>query len=408
MDVGNLSERMEGLLGYMREAGYSASYIIKLRTEINWLERNGEPFGSYEEACSAREAGTNSLRVRHGYRATYGIFWKFDVLGECPDRRTPGFPSRRGAYHSLEPGFSEVIDAFRCSESASALEKSTVYGAASSCACFMLAMQERGCSALDDVTEDDVIAHFTGEDEGRPAFSRSYGRNVATVLAADLGGMTASARRVLAMLPKPPRRRKNVQYLRPEEVDAVDRALGDPASGLCLRDRAIGRLLLHTGMRASDVAALSFGDIDWSLDEIRMTQRKTGAPLTLPLTAEVGNAIFDYVELERPEGGDRVFLSRDGRRAPISGGAVCGICSKIYDAAGIRLGPGDRRGSHVFRHRAATAMVGAGVPLPVASAVLGHEDPASIDSYLHADVAHLKQCAIDVSRFAVAKGVFGS
>lgn len=408
MDVGNLSERTEGLLGYMREAGYSASYIIKLRTEVNWLERNGGPFGSYEEACSAREAETSSPYVRRGYRATYGILWRFDVLGEYPDRRTPGFPPKRGAYHGLEPGFSGVIDAFRRSGSASALEKSTVDGAASSCACFMLAMQERGRSTLDEITEDDVIAHFTDETEGKPAFSRSYSRNVTTVLAADLGDMTAGARRVLAMLPKPPRRRENIQYLRPGETEAVDRALEDPASGLCLRDRAIGRLLLHTGMRASDVAALSLGDIDWSQDEIRMAQRKTGSPLTLPLTAEVGNAIFDYVELERPEGGTRVFLSRDSRQAPISGSAVCGICSKIYDAAGIRLGPGDRRGSHVFRHRAATAMVGAGVPLPVASAVLGHEDPASIDSYLHADMAHLRQCAIDVSRFPVAEGVFGS
>lgn len=408
MDVGKISERMEGLLAYMREAGYSAGYIIKLKTEINWLERNGGGFASYEEACAARVSETDSPYVRHSHRAAYGILWRFDVLGEYPDRRTPGFPQRRGAYHALEPGFRKVIDAFRRSESASALERSTVDGAASSCACFMLAMQERGRSALDDVTEGDVVAHFTDESEGKPAFSRSYSRNVTTVLAADLGDMTAGARRVLAMLPKPPRRRKNVQYLRPEEVEAVAGALGDPASGLCLRDRAVGRLLLHTGMRASDVAALSFGDIDWSLDEIRMTQRKTGAPLVLPLTAEVGNAIFDYVELGRPEGGERVFLSRDGRRAPISGSAVCGICSKIYDAAGIRLGTGDRRGSHVFRHRAATAMVGGGVPLPVASAVLGHEDPTSIDSYLHADFEHLRTCAIDVSRFPVAEGVFGS
>ena len=392
----------------MHEAGYSASYIVRLRTEINWLERNGGRFGGYEEACVAREAETASPHVRHGFRAAYGLLWRFEVLGERPDRRTAGFPSKRGAYHSLEPGFREVIDTFRRSGSASALEKSTVDGAASSCACFMLAMQEMGRCSLDEVTEEDVIAHFVDEAEGKPAFSRSYSRNVATVLAADLGGMAAVARRVLAMLPKPPRRRENVQYLRPEGVEAVASALGDPTSGLCLRDRAIGRLLLHTGMRASDVAALAFGDIDWSLDEIRTTQRKTGAPLTLPLTAEVGNAIFDYVELERPEGGDRVFLSRDGRRAPISGSAVCGVCSKIYDAAGIRLGTGDRRGSHVFRHRAATAMVGSGVPLPVASAVLGHEDPASIDPYLHADIVHLRQCAIDVSRFPVAEGVFGS
>jgi integrase len=407
LDVENLPERMEGLIDHMRNTGYSAGYIIKLKTEINWLVRNGWKFDSYEEACEAREKETDSQYVRHGYKAAYGIFWRYDLLGECPDRRTPGFPRGRGAYFKLLPGFRAAIDAFRRGEDASDLEESTVDGAVSSCSCFMLAMQERGCLGLGDVTEGDVIAHFTDDATGEPAFSRSYSRNVTTVLAAELGDITADARRVLAMLPSPPRRRKNVQYLRAEEAEAVDRALDDPESGLCLRDRAIGRLLLNTGMRASDVAALSFGDMDWPLDEIRIKQRKTGAPLTLPLTAEVGNAIFDYVELERPEGGsDRAFLSRDGRRAPISGGTVCIVCSRIYDAAGIRLEQGDRRGSHVFRHRAATAMVGAGVPLPVASAVLGHEDPASIDSYLHADIEHLRTCAIDVSRFPAAEGVF--
>ena len=85
---------------------------------------------------------------------------------------------------------------------------------------------------------------------------------------------------------------------------------------------------------------------------------------------------------------------------------MCIVCSRIYDAAGIRLEQGDRRGSHVFRHRAATAMVGAGVPLPVASAVLGHEDPASIDSYLHADIEHLRECALDVSAFGIGEGAF--
>jgi hypothetical protein len=35
--------------------------------------------------------------------------------------------------------------------------------------------------------------------------------------------------------------------------------------------------------------------LDWEDDEIRVTQAKTGVPLVLPLSARVGNAIYDYL-----------------------------------------------------------------------------------------------------------------
>ncbi|RJW53382.1 hypothetical protein DXB25_00575 [Lachnospiraceae bacterium OM02-31] len=62
----------------------------------------------------------------------------------------------------------------------------------------------------------------------------------------------------------------------------------------------------------------------------------------------------------------------------MSSGAVWHIASKIYDAAGIRLAEGNRRGTHLFRYNVATIFVGSGIPRPVASAVLGHEDPSSL------------------------------
>jgi hypothetical protein len=55
----------------------------------------------------------------------------------------------------------------------------------------------------------------------------------------------------------------------------------------------------------------------------------------------------------------------------------------------------------------AAALIGADVPAPVVSRILGHESPASLDSYLSADVAHLRECALSVERFPVAEGVFG-
>lgn len=49
------------------------------------------------------------------------------------------------------------------------------------------------------------------------------------------------------------------------------------------------------------MAGLTLDAIDWDGDLIYITQQKTEFPLELPLTAVVGNAIYDYLTSERPQ-----------------------------------------------------------------------------------------------------------
>lgn len=147
--------------------------------------------------------------------------------------------------------------------------------------------------------------------------------------------------------------------------------------------------------------------IDWDKDEIRLIQKKTNVPLVLPLTAVIGNAIYDYIAEERPESSDpHIFLGANRPHDPVSAAAMWHIASKMYESAGIRLSDGDRRGTHLFRYNAATAFVGNGIPHPVASAVLGHENPSSLDHYTFADITHLRECALGIKKFPVREGVF--
>lgn len=63
--------------------------------------------------------------------------------------------------------------------------------------------------------------------------------------------------------------------------------------------------------------------IDWEADEIRIVQNKTDVPLILPLTAVIGNAIYDYIRSERPESSDsHIFLGVNRPHDPISPGAL--------------------------------------------------------------------------------------
>lgn len=155
------------------------------------------------------------------------------------------------------------------------------------------------------------------------------------------------------------------------------------------------------------MAALKFSDIDWEKEEIRIVQKKTGGELLLPLTAAVGNAIFDYTTQERPDSPDEhIFLCRTTPCRPISPGTVGNIAQKVYEAASIRQNKGGRKGAHLFRHNLAASFASSGIPAPVISSALGHSDPDSLNHYLSADISHLRECAIGIREFPVSEEVF--
>ena len=60
----------------------------------------------------------------------------------------------------------------------------------------------------------------------------------------------------------------------------------------------------------------------------------------------------------------------------------------------------------LVRYNAATTFISNGIPRPVASAVLGHENPSSLDYYTFADLTHLRECALSIEDFPVREGVF--
>ena len=67
----------------------------------------------------------------------------------------------------------------------------------------------------------------------------------------------------------------------------------DRDSAMGKRDFAMFSLMTTYGMRACDVVALTLDDIHWRAGLIRIRQSKTGRPLELPLTDEIGSAIQD-------------------------------------------------------------------------------------------------------------------
>jgi integrase/recombinase XerD len=157
-----------------------------------------------------------------------------------------------------------------------------------------------------------------------------------------------------------------------------------------LRDLAVILLLARLGLRASEVAHLSFEQIDWA-DGLLTITGKARREERLPLTQEVGDAIIAYIERARPRvATTRVFLTHVAPVVPLSRIAVKCIVRRALDRAGV---DSPCRGAHVLRHSAAAAMLRHGVSLAGVGAVLRHRSPSMTSHYAKVDIALLSEIA---------------
>ena len=408
MDFTNLQQHYRELLDYIKKEGYSESYIRLVYEDIKWILKNEKyrSWQSYIDVYHDRVHKSESELYKKNHRIVFGAIQQFDLYGEYPSRRIKNCFIKRGAYYQLIQEFKELIDFYKASDKLRGLKEHTIYGNASAASSFLYAMQKKGIQSLDCINEEDVLSFFL-DSEGKVSKCSSYKKQIAAVFKAGIGWKEKECQILLAYLPPIRPKRKNIQFLTSEEVESIHALLDDRNSGLSLRDRAIGKLLFFTGIRSCDIAGMELSFIDWDADEIHFPQQKTGQPLVLPLTATIGNSIYDYLMNERPESSDdHLFLGAVYPHYPFEAGAVWHQAVKIYKAASIRQEKGDRRGTHLFRHNVATSFLGNGIPRAVISQTLGHSDPHSLDSYLHADLVHLKECALSTDTFPVSEEVF--
>ena len=127
----------------------------------------------------------------------------------------------------------------------------------------------------------------------------------------------------------------------------------DRSGSIGKRDYAMFLLATRLGLRASDIANLRFIDIDWENDEITITQYKTKKKITLPLLADIGNAIIDYLKYGRPKfTSQQVFISSRAPYKPATSSIVCGAIRGIIEDSNIgpvrKLGCKQQAYAHSF------------------------------------------------------------
>lgn len=175
-------------------------------------------------------------------------------------------------------------------------------------------------------------------------------------------------------------------------LDAVDRSLPKGK-----RDYAILLLAARLGMRLGDIRTLRLDNLHWTDATIEIIQTKTGAPLVLPMSEEVGSALIDYLQSARPPSTYReVFLHLTPPFEPFSEMNHLHHLVKWWrELAGIQFRSKQHHGLHSLRHTLATRLLHEETPLHVISAVLGHASSATTLIYAKADVELLRSAALN-------------
>ena len=407
MDLENLGNNYSRLLSGMKETGYSEIYIKGIHKTIQWVlaESEHHNWDDYPDVCKYYEQTSDSRNNYMRKRAYLGVIMEFDLYGKLPDGKDSGL-IKKGAYTKLEQTFKTLVDYFRQTELERGVEKTTVNVWKNEASCFLNFLQEAGIYRLVDAGEETALSFFISSDM-KPIKGSSYRWTISHFLQTCMPVDTDGCKKVLSFIPMLRRTRKNVQYLTSDEHQKILDALCDMSNALTLRDRAIGQIAVRYGMRSGDIAALELNSIDWERDIIRIVQRKTQQPLELPLLTMVGNAIYDYITKERPDSNcPALFITWNAPFGAISGEGAWRVSESIMNILGIRQEKGDRKGFHISRHHLVTTLMGKGIQQPVISAIVGHIDPGSIETYSYANHVDLKDCALSIERFPVPLEVF--
>ncbi len=159
------------------------------------------------------------------------------------------------------------------------------------------------------------------------------------------------------------------------------------------RDYAILMLLARLGLRSGEIVALTLDSIDWDIGSLTVVGSKGGQRSEMPLPADVGQAIAEYLQRGRPRSNYRFLFLR--ANAPIRGLGSSTSIGSIIVASIARAGVRPRHGgAHQFRHALACEMLRQGANLTEIGSLLRHQRQKTTGIYAKVDFAALRPLSL--------------
>jgi integrase/recombinase XerD len=201
----------------------------------------------------------------------------------------------------------------------------------------------------------------------------------------------ADIQRVLAI---PPKRydKALITYLTEDEITAL-LAVPDLDTWTGRRDQALLMLACQTGLRATELTSLAIGDAHLGAGAHVSCLGKGRKQRITPLTPATVTVLRAWLAERGGLPADPLFVTRRG--TPLSRDALERRIAK-YTAIAAESCPAlpeKKVSPHVLRHSAAMRLLTAGVDTSVIALWMGHENTATTQVYIHADLA-LKERAI--------------
>lgn len=254
---------------------------------------------------------------------------------------------------------------------------------------FLKFAEDRGIKSLSDLSTNDVYTAFRETtDKGR--FRRLVGHFLTY---AHKYGLTGE--NLYLSIPFPVRHKAIPSTFSLDEVEQIIASI-DRSTHTGKRNYAIVLIAARLGIRASDIAGLTFNSFMIQEGKIRIKrQQKTKIPLTLPLLDEVLEAISDYVSHARQESDDEHIFLNVANNDAITPANIGKIVELAISASAINT-TGKRKGSHSLRSSLATALIEEGNDYATVQKALGHNDIRSTKAYVKVSVERLRTYAMAV------------
>lgn len=172
-------------------------------------------------------------------------------------------------------------------------------------------------------------------------------------------------------------------------IDAID-----TTTPVGVRNRAIMLLLATTGLRNKELRSLELTDIHWREAAVLIRHTKGRHDRVVPLLAEAGQALADYVLDARPDiDSPRVFLHHGTPNRPINGSSVISkMVRSVLERSGIELPR--VVGAHLIRHSLASQLVNQRRPINEVADLLGHRTIDTTAIYVKVAVTQLGDVAL--------------
>ena len=202
---------------------------------------------------------------------------------------------------------------------------------------------------------------------------------------------------MIVLPPDPLDQAAGVAHFDHDDLEALRTAALHPAAGVRSawpqRDVVVLDLGALCGCRASEIAGLRFGDIDFGEGLIHLRIGTKGRkPRDVPVPGRLLDAMTTYTEsVPTRSVVSAPFISRviSGSSAPVDRFWVDRLVRRCAKQAGVNVPI--QAVSHALRHSYGVTLATHNVPVPVIQELLGHADPRTTSVYTRMSARYLRE-----------------